>query len=122
MKAFFVLVFAIPLVLIGCARPPAIGPEHPASPDAPKASTRPLLNSLATDPATEQAAEKTSEAGGGGHEGHQSEAAGTAAPASTVYTCPHHPEVVQSTPGKCPKCGMTLQPKTTGGEAKKHDH
>lgn len=24
------------------------------------------------------------------------------------YTCPHHPEVVQNMPGKCPKCGMTL--------------
>lgn len=24
------------------------------------------------------------------------------------YTCPMHPEVVQSTPGKCPKCGMKL--------------
>lgn len=24
------------------------------------------------------------------------------------YTCPMHPEVVQATPGKCPKCGMDL--------------
>ena len=24
------------------------------------------------------------------------------------YTCPMHPEVVTSTPGKCPKCGMDL--------------
>jgi hypothetical protein len=24
------------------------------------------------------------------------------------YTCPHHPEVVQDKPGKCPKCGMDL--------------
>ncbi len=24
------------------------------------------------------------------------------------YTCPMHPEVVQNTPGKCPKCGMDL--------------
>ena len=24
------------------------------------------------------------------------------------YTCKHHPEVVQSTPGNCPKCGMKL--------------
>ena len=27
-----------------------------------------------------------------------------------VYTCPMHPEVRQSAPGKCPKCGMTLIP------------
>ncbi len=25
------------------------------------------------------------------------------------YTCPMHPEVVLETPGKCPKCGMTLE-------------
>ena len=26
----------------------------------------------------------------------------------TKYTCPMHPEVISDTPGKCPKCGMTL--------------
>ena len=30
---------------------------------------------------------------------------------SAVYTCPMHPEVQQSAPGACPKCGMKLQPK-----------
>ena len=24
------------------------------------------------------------------------------------YSCHHHPEVTQTAPGKCPKCGMTL--------------
>lgn len=24
------------------------------------------------------------------------------------YTCPMHPEIIQDTPGNCPKCGMTL--------------
>jgi hypothetical protein len=24
------------------------------------------------------------------------------------YTCTHHPEVVQNSPGTCPKCGMKL--------------
>jgi Cu+-exporting ATPase len=28
----------------------------------------------------------------------------------TVYTCPMHPEVRQSGPGHCPKCGMALEP------------
>ncbi len=27
-----------------------------------------------------------------------------------IYTCPMHPEVRQSGPGSCPKCGMTLEP------------
>ncbi|MEO6708397.1 MAG: heavy metal-binding domain-containing protein [Planctomycetota bacterium] len=25
-----------------------------------------------------------------------------------VYTCPMHPEVISSTPGKCPQCDMDL--------------
>ncbi|MBK4738826.1 heavy metal translocating P-type ATPase [Noviherbaspirillum pedocola] len=33
-----------------------------------------------------------------------------AAPAGTMYTCPMHPEVRQSTPGACPICGMALEP------------
>lgn len=28
------------------------------------------------------------------------------------YTCPMHPEIVQSEPGNCPKCGMGLEPVT----------
>jgi hypothetical protein len=39
----------------------------------------------------------------------------TAAPAdqeAKSWTCPMHPEVVQSEPGKCPKCGMKLVPAT----------
>ncbi|WP_409267377.1 copper-transporting P-type ATPase [Massilia sp. BHUDP2] len=31
-------------------------------------------------------------------------------PAGTVYTCPMHPEIRQSTPGNCPICGMGLEP------------
>ena len=31
-------------------------------------------------------------------------------PAGTEYTCPMHPEVRQSGPGTCPKCGMALEP------------
>lgn len=32
-----------------------------------------------------------------------------AAEEEVVYRCPMHPEVVSGTPGKCPKCGMTLE-------------
>jgi Cu+-exporting ATPase len=31
--------------------------------------------------------------------------------AATEWTCPMHPEVVQSGPGSCPLCGMALEPK-----------
>ena len=32
----------------------------------------------------------------------------------TVYTCPMHPEVISDKPGRCPKCGMKLVPKSNG--------
>lgn len=31
---------------------------------------------------------------------------------ATEYTCPMHPEVVRTTPGNCPICGMALEPRT----------
>src|SRR5438094_3389436 len=33
-----------------------------------------------------------------------------------IYTCPMHPEIDQDHPGACPKCGMTLEPKSIGVE------
>jgi len=30
--------------------------------------------------------------------------------AGAIYTCPMHPEIQQSQPGSCPKCGMALEP------------
>ncbi len=42
------------------------------------------------------------------------------------YTCPMHPQIVQDKPGKCPLCGMTLEPMVNAGHAdahgKKHNH
>jgi hypothetical protein len=37
-------------------------------------------------------------------------------PDSMIYTCPMHPEVHHSGPGKCPKCGMTLVPAKGGAQ------
>lgn len=34
----------------------------------------------------------------------------TAAQEKTIYTCPMHPEIRESKPGKCPQCGMKLVP------------
>jgi hypothetical protein len=39
-----------------------------------------------------------------------------AAPAAKVYTCSMHPEVRQPAPGRCPKCGMKLEPAEEGHE------
>jgi len=53
------------------------------------------------------------------HPDAHSHATGTAAKdAVTIYTCPMHPEVRQDAPGKCPKCGMFLEPE---GQASAHD-
>ncbi len=32
----------------------------------------------------------------------------------SVYACPMHPEIRSDKPGKCPKCGMPLEPAKTG--------
>jgi Cu+-exporting ATPase len=44
--------------------------------------------------------------------GNRSAAKVEASAAKPIYTCPMHPEVQQDHPGNCPKCGMTLEPKT----------
>ncbi len=38
------------------------------------------------------------------------------ADAKTVYVCPMHPEISQSTPGVCPRCSMALVRAKSGGE------
>ncbi len=38
-----------------------------------------------------------------------------------VYTCPMHPEVKKSEPGRCPACGMDLIPKKLVGSRAGHD-
>ena len=119
------------VLLAGCARttPMAVGPDHPANPDAPAAPLPPPSNTLAitvtptTVPADVRAHAPTRAAHGGGHAHHG--AAGTpaattqpqppapAAPATAPhahvrYTCPMHAEVVSDTAGRCPKCRMNL--------------
>jgi len=36
------------------------------------------------------------------------------------YTCPMHPQIVQDKPGRCPLCGMTLEPMANAGHADAH--
>ena len=35
-------------------------------------------------------------------------ASSSAAPMAVTYTCPMHPEIAKSAPGRCPICGMDL--------------
>ena len=46
-------------------------------------------------------------------EGHPSEPS-----AGVEYTCPMHPEIVRTTPGPCPICGMALEPRTVSLDAR----
>ncbi len=43
-------------------------------------------------------------------------AADTTATDSQTYTCPMHPEIQQTGPGSCPKCGMALEPLAVDAE------
>lgn len=45
----------------------------------------------------------------GGHANHGTPSSASQQ-AGEQWTCPMHPEVIQSAPGKCPKCGMKLVP------------
>ncbi len=36
------------------------------------------------------------------------------------YTCPMHPQIVQDKPGKCPLCGMTLEPMANAAAGNSH--
>jgi Cu+-exporting ATPase len=38
-------------------------------------------------------------------------------PAKTIlYTCPMHPEIIRNSPGNCPICGMSLEPKKVSAD------
>ena len=42
-------------------------------------------------------------------------------PGSKKYTCPMHPQIIQDGPGKCPLCGMTLEPLVKSGAHAGHE-
>lgn len=103
------LALATYLTLFSCVREaPAPSPD-PADADAP---TTPIARgSGVLRPGFDAAAHAPS-----------AEPTATAQPAAASYTCPHHPEVVSTTPGKCPKCGMDLQPAKPGASSTDHAH
>jgi hypothetical protein len=95
------LSFSLSVILSGCAvsTMPPLTRTHPASPEAAEAPVPPPSTTLGQAvggprPTTALPRQGSDEHGG----------------LATVYTCPMHPEVRQSKPGRCPKCGMTLVP------------
>lgn len=134
-----VLLIALgPLLFLGCATPPPDPAQSTAHPANANATVEPLPPSAGVLTAgLQDSSGRASEPSRVGHEGHgqtsgnrpgdnsahrghaeHGPATATQAPASRpatqpggqTYTCPHHPEVVSTEPGKCPKCGMQLVP------------
>jgi hypothetical protein len=89
------------LSALGCASD-LVGRSHsgrdPADPTAPEA---PLRAPEETMPSSAPAAAPSSSS------------SPVSADAGVTYSCPMHPEVQSNNPGHCPKCGMTLVPKTS---------
>lgn len=115
------------LFLAGCAATtpaPRFSAVSPADAEAPEADTPPAAPALAAEPegngpqgttndpkpsAAHQGHSMPSEPPPAhGHEGHASSAPATPGSAAPEYSCPKHPEVKQSSPGFCPKCGIPL--------------
>lgn len=91
LKSPIVMIVTAMVLLVSCVSDPprapvAMDPSNPNAPESPPASMTWLAGSP-TNTASEEV--PMSDAG-------------------AVYTCPMHPEVIRSAPGRCPKCGMTL--------------
>jgi RND family efflux transporter MFP subunit len=79
------------------AAAPATTPERPTTPKMPGGSVpiaEPHPRGTTAPPATSSPASTS-----------------PSSPPATDYTCPMHPEVHSPVPGKCPKCGMNLEPR-----------
>jgi len=97
--------------------PVSQSPRDPSNPSAAEGAVPPSSKAMLMNaPSVAATHEPTTPE----HAGHQHGAAPAtsasavstdAGSAAVVYVCPMHPEVTSSSPGKCPKCGMTLVPK-----------
>lgn len=125
MKRFCLPLVSTLILLVGCSQPqdaPHLTTDHPASIDAAETPYAPPANVLVMESRAE-AAVPVAPSGHQGHTGHGQAAASASTPTSAPatrpddqtsnFTCPMHAEVVQSGPGKCPKCGMTLKKKAS---------
>jgi hypothetical protein len=105
------------LLLQGCAARsplPALSLSHPANPDAAEAPAPACSGTLSAAEPVSIPAQAGLARHGEMHTEHGSGALPVSWPATqaVAYTCPMHPEIVSDAPGKCPKCGMSLVPKS----------
>lgn len=110
-------------VLAGCvnlSQPSRLAEDHPANASAQTHEHEPAVPYLmaATNLSALRLEDLPQAVDASAHEhAEHAKPAGHAAPAKetpaagATYTCPHHPEVKQNKPGKCPKCGMKLEVK-----------
>ena len=94
---------------------PTLDESHPASSAAPEAPMSPPSATLERGVTQDRSEPQRPPAMTHNH----GEQMGPTARGAATYGCPMHPEVRQSSPGRCPKCGMTLVPQgndeTPGG-------
>jgi len=97
-------------VVTGCAAavPLSVSDDHPASPSASEGVVPPQSNVLTSDDMDATRSEAIPAGRGGRRNGSEA--------ATATYICPMHPEVQQTQPGQCPKCGMRLIKKRTGAD------
>jgi len=102
-------------------RPTKLDPSNPAAPESPPLAA-PALNAGGDAAQAPRPSPAPVDAGAeppADHAGHAHDhSAGASTAPRQQYTCPMHPEVVSDRPGSCPKCGMKLVPKQSGGGAK----
>ena len=85
------------------------GLEPPASMTKAKQAERVVPDAPAHAPAPGSGHEHAHEHGGDTHPAMPA-AEPAPAPGCLMHACPMHPEVCQSSPGNCPRCGMALEP------------
>ena len=99
-----VMLAAVAAACVSTAAPAAN--NDPASVEAPTAAAPEGASVLASvqEPAAPTQASSTPVPEVHDHAAHANEEQ------ATIYTCPMHPEIRENKPGRCPKCGMNLEP------------